>query len=222
MEIVSSRIVAEASELPSLVLLLTAAVGPLLWVLGWRFHRGLFVAASTFVGGMYGLAHGSAFGLYPAVAAGLMSLSAGGLAMAAMRIGVFVVFGAVLELAVRTTIAAHVDEQAQAWLRVSAFFIGGLSSLLCYRFLVIAFTSLLGAYLLLVGGMAFALRQGEFDSAEIASGRPILVSSIWVGLGLAGIAGQYVLEKIHVREKRRTGDAATELLRKLLKSKSAN
>jgi hypothetical protein len=222
MEIVSSKIIAEASELPSLVLVLTAAVGPLLWVLGWRMHRGLFVAASTFVAGMYGLAHGPAFGLYPAVAAGLMSLSAGGLAMATMRIGVFVVFGALLELAVRATITAHVDEQSQAWLRVSAFFIGGLSSLLCYRFLVIAFTSLLGAYLLLIGGMAFAHRQGEFDTVGLASGRPILVTAIWLGLGLVGIAGQYALERVRIREKKRTGDATTELLRKLLKSKSAH
>lgn len=221
MEIVSSKLVAEASELPSVVLVLTAAIGPLLWVLGWRIHRALFVAASTLVGGMYGLAHGPAFGLYPAVAAGLMSLSAGGLAMAAMRIGVFVVFGALLELAVRSTIANHVDEQSQAWLRVSAFLIGGLLSLLCYRFLVIAFTSLLGAYLLLLGGMAFALRQGEFDTVGMASDRPVLVSAIWIGLGLAGILGQYVLEKVRIREKRRTGDAATELLRKVLKSKSS-
>src|SRR5262245_26753759 len=109
MEIVSSKLVSDASDLPSAVLVLAAAVGPLLWVLGWRIHRALFVAASTFVGGVYGLVHGPSFGLYPVVAAGLMSLSAGGLAMSAMRLGVFFVFGALSELAVRLTIASHVD-----------------------------------------------------------------------------------------------------------------
>lgn len=222
MQIVSSQVVTEASELPSVVLILTAAIGPLFWVLGWRIHRGLVVAASTFVGGMYGLAYGASFGLYPAVAAGLMCLSAGGLAMSAMRIGVFVIFGALLELAVRATIASHMDEQSQAWLRVSSFFVGGLLSLVCYRFLVIAFTSLLGAYLLLVGGMAFTLRHEEFDTAALAAERPVLVAAIWIGLGIAGICGQYLLEKVRVKEKRRAGDAATELLKKLLKSKSAS
>src|SRR5262245_15989755 len=117
MGIISSKLVSEASELPSVVLVLTAAVGPALWVLGWRIHRALFVAASTVVGGMYGLAHGAALGLYPLVAAGLMSLSAGGLAMATVRIGVFVVFGAILELAMRSSVAQHVDEPSQVWLR---------------------------------------------------------------------------------------------------------
>jgi hypothetical protein len=220
MEIVSSKLVSEASELPSAVLVLTAAIGPLLWVLGWRIHRALFVAASTFIGGVYGLAHGATFGLYPVVAAGLMSLSAGGLAMSTVRIGVFVVIGASLELAIRATIAQHMDAPAQACLRVSAFFIGGLLSLVCYRFLIIAFTSLLGAYLLLLGGMAVAVKHGEVDTIAMASDRPVLVCATWIGIGLVGVAGQYVLEKFRVREKRRTGDAATELLRRLLKSKS--
>jgi hypothetical protein len=222
MEIIRSKLLAEASELPSIVLVLTAAVGPLLWVLGWRIHRGLFVAASTFVGGMYGLAHGPAFGLYPAVAAGLMSLSAGGLAMATVRIGVFVVFGALFELAVRATVAAHVDDASEAWLRVSAFFIGGLLSLVCYRFVVIAFTSLLGAYLLMLGGMAYAQRSGEFDTVAMASDRSLWVSAVWIGFGLVGITGQYMLEKFRIREKKRSNEAATDLLRKLLKPKSTS
>jgi hypothetical protein len=222
MEIVSSKLVSEASELPSAVLVLTAAIGPLLWVLGWRIHRALIVAASTFIGGVYGLAHGATFGLYPVVAAGLMCLSAGGLAMSTIRIGVFVVIGASLELAVRVTICQHMDAPAQACLRVSAFFIGGLLSLVCYRFLIIAFTSLLGAYLLLLGGMAVAVKHGELDTIAMAADRPVLVVAIWMCIGLAGVAGQYVLENVRVRDKKRAGDAATELLRKLLKSKSAS
>jgi hypothetical protein len=222
MEIVSSKLVDKASELPSAVLVLTAAIGPLLWVLGWRIHRALFVAASTFVGGVYGLAHGATFGLYPVIAAGLMSLSAGGLAMATVRIGAFVVFGALLELAANATVAQQMVEPSRVWLRVSAFFIGGLLTLVCFRFLVIALTSMAGAYMLVLGGMAVALKHGELDTVAMASDRPGVVTAVWIGIGLLGVAGQYVLEKVRIRDKRRSGDAATELLRKLMKSKSAS
>ena len=222
MEIVSSKFVAEASELPSIVLALTAAVGPLLWVLGWRVHRALFVAAATVVGGLYGLAHGPALGLYPVVAAGLLSLAAGGLAISALRIGVFVVFGALLELVVRSTIAKHMDEPSQVWLRVASFLVGGIISLACFRLLVISFTSFLGAYLLLLGGMAFAVRHGEYDTIALAADRPVLVAAMWVGLGLLGIGAQYVLDKHHFREKRRSNDPAAELIRKLLKKRSTS
>ena len=223
MEIVSSELVAEASELPSVVLALTAAIGPLMWVLGWRIHRALFVAASTLIGGMYGLAHGPSLGLYPVLAAGLLSLSAGGLALAVLRIGVFVVFGAVMELAVRATIAKQMNDESQIWLRGAAFLLGGLLSLACYRFLMIALMSFAGAFLLLLGGMAFAVRHGEFDTIAWASDHSRVVTAVWVGLGLIGIVGQYVLERHHARQKRdRSRDPGVDLLRKLLKLKSSS
>src|SRR5439155_5655457 len=111
----------------------------------------------------YGLVHGPAFGLYPVVAAGLLSLSAGGLSMALLRIGVFVVFGALVDLATQATIANHLDAEARGWVRVTAFLIGGLLSLACYRFLVIALTSFAGAFLVILGGVAFAAQHGEVD-----------------------------------------------------------
>src|SRR5438105_4158186 len=93
MQIVSPQLVGNVSELPSILLVLAAALGPLFWVLGWRMHRTMFVAVSTVLGGMYGLAHGPAIGLHPAIAAGLLSLSAAGLALSLLRIAVFIVMG---------------------------------------------------------------------------------------------------------------------------------
>ena len=221
MEIVSPKLVARASELPSLVLVLTAAIGPLLWVLGWRVHRALFVTASTVVGGIYGLVHGPAFGLYPAVAAGLLSLSAGGLALALMRIGVFVVFGGLLDFAAQATIINHLDEEARGWMRVTAFLVGGLMSLACYRFLVIALTSFAGAFLLTLGGLAFAAQQGDADTVSLAADRPALVTSVFVVLGALGTAGQYLLERHRAKDKKdRSREPMNEFVRKLLKVKA--
>lgn len=220
MELVSSKLVQEASELPSIALVFTAALGPPLWILGWRIHRALFVAASTVLGGVYGLIHGPTLGMYPVVAAGLLSLSAGGLSLAVLRIGVFVVFGSLLEFAVRGSVAEHVDDQSQIWLRVTAFLIGGLLSLACYRFLVIALTSFAGAFVLLVGSMAFAVRQGELDTIALASERPRLITITWIVLGVAGGAVQYVLETYRVKDKK-ARDPAIEMMKKLLKSRSS-
>jgi hypothetical protein len=138
-----------------------------------------------------------------------------------LRIGVFVVIGAVAELAARASIGEHLDIDSQVWLRVAAFFLGGLLSLVCYRFLVIAVTSFAGAFLLLLGGMGLAARQGELDTIAFASDRPALVTLLWVLLGVIGGVVQYVLETYRLQEKR-TRDPAAELIRKLLKLKSTN
>ncbi len=221
MELISPQIVAKASELPAIVLVLAAAIGPVFWVLGWRLHRALFVAAATFVGGVYGLVHGPSLGLYPILAAGLLSLSAGGLALAILRIGVFVVCGAAVDLAATAIIADHLDDTARVWLHFVAFLVGGLLSLVWYRFLVIVLTSFAGAFLLLIGGLAFAARQGDMDTIILVEERPSLVSVAFLLLGVLGAAGQYSLDHRRAREKR-SRDPTSDLLRKLLKPKTAN
>ena len=220
MELISPQLVADASELPAVVLVLAAAVGPIFWVLGWKVHRALFVAAATVAGGVYGLVHGPALGLPPLVAATLLSLSAGGLALAVLRVGVFIVAGAVVDLVVCATIARHLDDESQVWVRAAAFLLGGLASLVFYRFLVILITSFVGAFLLVLGGLAFAARQGEFDTILFAEEWPWVVSAAFIGLGLLGTGAQYLVERHRAREKR-SRDPTTELIRKIIKTKSA-
>jgi hypothetical protein len=220
MEIISPQLVAKASELPSAVLLVTAAIGPLLWVLGWRVHRALFVAAATVAGGVYGLAHGPALGLYPIVAGMLLSLSAAGLALAMLRIGVFLVFGALADYAVSAAVIEHVDEPTRGWARVVAFLAAGLLSLTFYRLLIMVTTSFAGAFLFLLGGLAFAARHGEADTLALASDRQPLIAAALIVLGLLGTAGQYVLERQRAQQRRdRSRDPAGELLRQILKAK---
>ena len=195
MRIVSPELLQKASELPSLVLLLAAAVGPLFWGLRWRIHRALVVAASTLVGGLYGLAHGPALGLYPGIAAGLLSLSAAGLALSLLRIGVFVVMGALAEYAVSRAVAGRSEGgPGGTWINVAAFFMGGLISLVCYRFLIVLVTSFTGAALLLIGGLGFAARHGDADTIAWATDRPGLLSAALICMGFMGAAGQYLIE----------------------------
>jgi hypothetical protein len=211
MEIIDPRLVEEASKLPSAVLLLSAAVGPVFWVLGWRIHRGLFVAAATIAGGVYGLVHGPALGLYSGVAALLLSLSIGGLALALLRIGTFVAVGALVAVGFGRLFDGRLEADSFRWVQVTAFLGGGLLSLVCYRFLVIALTSFVGAFLLLLGGLAFAHRQGEADTIALAGDRPAIIATAFIALGVLGTVGQYLAE-------RRRGAASSEPKRDPAKS----
>ena len=143
--------------------------------------------------------------------------------MALLRIGVFVVFGALVDLATQATIANHLDAEARGWMRVTAFLIGGLLSLACYRFLVIALTSFAGAFLVILGGVAFAAQHGEVDTVSRVTDNPAIVSALFVVLGLLGTLGQYLLERHRAKEKKdRSREPTTELIRRLLKSKSTH
>ncbi len=222
MEIIDPRLVEEASKLPSAVLLLSAAVGPVFWVLGWRIHRGLFVAAATIAGGVYGLVHGPALGLYSGIAALLLSLSVGGLALALLRIGTFVTVGALVAIGLGRLFDGRLEVDSLRWVQVTAFLSGGLLSLVCYRFLVIALTSFVGAFLLLLGGLAFAHRQGEADTIALARDRPAIMAAAFVTLGVLGTVGQYLAER---RRGAPSGDpkrhAAKTLIGDASKGKSA-
>lgn len=199
MEFLNSELVARASELPSPVLLLTAGVGPLFWVLGWRIHRSLFVAMSTVVAGAYGLAHGSSFGLHPGAAAALLGLSAAALSLALLRVGVFIAFGALGVWAAVQALEYRPEWQQFGWVRAAAFLGGGLISLACYRFLVILLTSFVGAYLVLLGGMGFAAHHGEADTVALAEKQPMVVSGALIALGVFGTIGQYWAERLRSR-----------------------
>ena len=171
-----------------------AGVGPLFWVMGWRVHRILFVAASTAFEGLYGLFHGPAFGLDRVVAAALLSLSGAALSLAVLRVGVFMAFGAIAGLGASGLVTSHFDEQVRNWVRAAAFFTGGLASLVCYRFLIVVITSFVGAFMLLLGGLAFAQQRGDADTVALAADRPGVVSAVLIVLGLLGSVGQYWTE----------------------------
>ena len=195
MRIFSPELIARASELPSPVLLLTAAVGPLFWVLGWRIHRSLFVALGTVVAGVYGLVYGGWFGLHPGAAAALLGLSAAALSLALLRLGVFVAFGLVADWTAAELLSQQPERGGLLWLRAAAFFGGGLISLVCYRFLVILLTSFLGAYLILLGGLGFAAHHGEADTVALVESQPTPLMVALILLGILGFIGQYWAER---------------------------
>jgi len=220
MKLFSPELVADAAELPAYALVVAAAIGPVFWVLGWRVHRMVFVATATFAGGVYGLVHGPALGLNSVAAAVLLSFSAGGLALALLRIGVFLLCGFVANLAASASIVNHLDETARAWVLGIAFLAGGLLSLVFYRLFVVALTSFIGSFLLLLGGLAFAARQGDADTVELVDARSTLVTAAFIVLGILGIAAQYLLER-HRSKERRSRDPTADLIRKLIKTRSA-
>ena len=76
-----------------------AAVGLLLWLTGWWLHRFWIVLATTALAGILGLASGSVHGVQPLIAAVLLAIAAGILALALIRLVAFAAGGAAADSA---------------------------------------------------------------------------------------------------------------------------
>src|SRR5262249_12921219 len=138
-----------------------------------------------------------------------------------LRIGVFAVFGALTDWVVSCVLISHVDEPGRVWVRVAAFLAGGLFSLVCYRLLIIVITSFTGAFLLLLGGLAFAAQHGEADTVAWAGEQPAIVWTAFILLGLVGTVGQYGVERFRRRQRsERSREPINELIRRILKVKT--
>src|SRR5437879_11734362 len=79
----------------SVGLCITGAVtGLLLWLTGWWLHRFWIVLVTTALAGILGLASGSVHGVQPLIAAVLLAIAAGILALALIRLVAFAAGGA--------------------------------------------------------------------------------------------------------------------------------
>jgi hypothetical protein len=115
------------------------------------------------------------------------------------------------------------EEPSTPWIRIAAFLLGGLISLICYRFLVIVITSFIGAFLLTLGGLAFAAQHGEADTVSLASKNPAMVTATLIILAAVGTVGQYLVERHRAAHRKdRVREPTLELIRRILKVKPSS
>jgi hypothetical protein len=179
MHLIVPDILAEARGLSIGACACAAAVGLLLWLFGWRWHRFWTVVAVTVAGGLYGLATGQTGG-GSAIAIGfLLAVSAGLLALELARLLAFAAGG------------------TAAWLAAGALFpnveaigifclAGGLAGILFYRLWVMILTSFVGTLLLGHGGMLLVETFLEFNAADWSHRNGIGLS---VAVGLVTLLG---------------------------------
>lgn len=146
MELIVPEILAEARHL-SLPLLLTGLLlGLALWLLGWWSYRFWAALLTTVTAGIIGLQEAPLLQVQPLLAALLLAIAAGLLALALMRLLAFAAAGLAL-LALAQTVAPTVDAH---WV---CFLAGGILATILFRLWIMALTSLVGTLLILHCGL---------------------------------------------------------------------
>jgi hypothetical protein len=142
MELIVPEILAEARHL-SLPLLFTGLVlGLALWLLGWWSYRFWAALLTTVTAGIIGLQEAPMLQVQPLLAALLLAIAAGLLALALMRLLAFAIAGLVL-LSLAQVVAPSVDAR---WV---CFLTGGILATILFRLWIMALTSFIGTLLIL-------------------------------------------------------------------------
>jgi hypothetical protein len=179
MHLIAPDILTEARGLSVGVLATGIALGLLLWLFGWRWHRFWTVVAVTVSGGLYGLATGQAGGGHVLALGLLLAVSAGLLALELARLFAFVAGGTAVWCA-----AGALFPTAQ---ETGVFFLaGGLAGILFYRLWTMALTSFVGTLLAGHAGLVLIATLTELDSIGWAERNPVGLS---VGVGLVSLLG---------------------------------
>src|SRR5687767_5312172 len=89
MQVVTPDLVADLCQLSLGMLLAAGSMGVVLWLFGWRSHRFWVVLLTTVIAGVYGLQEATLLKAPPLVAALLLAVAAGVLALALVRLLAF-------------------------------------------------------------------------------------------------------------------------------------
>lgn len=197
MQLIAPDILAETRALSAPLCAVGFFAGLLLWVTGWRAHRFWTVLGATSAAGLGGLLHGPSTRVQPVVAAVLLALAAGMLALALVRVLAFAGGGLGAWLAVRSLGPAGWDDP------LLCFVAGGLLGLVSFRFCAMALTSLAGAVLMAYSGLSLGHQLGKLDAAALADRSAGLLNWGCVGCAAIGLCVQLVWDRRHRLSVRR-------------------
>jgi hypothetical protein len=161
-------------------------LGFVLFLLGGYGHRFWLVLGTTLAAGILGLQYGEQFGMQRLVAGLLVGLSAGMLALALMRIAIFLGVGA-LTWFIACKVAPGMNEQ------LACFLAGGLAGVVLFRFWVMVLTSLLGTVLMTYSGLLLVGRFAGVDVVGLAQRNGQLLNWAILGVALLGLVFQSLL-----------------------------
>src|SRR5437868_457492 len=146
MELIIPEILAEARHLSTPLLVSGLVLGLVLWLAGWWTYRFWVALLTTVVAGVVGLYEANVFHMQPLLAALLLAIAAGLLALSMMRLFAFAAAGVVF-LTLARIMAPSVDAP---WV---CFLAGGILAIILFRPWMMALTSFGGAMLLLHTGL---------------------------------------------------------------------
>jgi hypothetical protein len=188
MGVVDPEVLAEALPLPPWLLIVALLLGLLLWLLGGWGHRFWIVMLTTLLSGVVGLIYGPQFGMQPLVAGLLVALAAGALALALMRIGVFLAVGFAALGTVRVA-APSWDEP------LACFLVGGLLGVVLFRFWIVVLTSAAGTLLMAHAGLCLVGRFGHLDVVAWSAQQAPLLNWAVGALLVLGVLVQFLVQR---------------------------
>lgn len=175
------------------LLIVGVSLGAALWLFGWRWHRFWIVLAATVAAGLIGLTHGNLLHSQPLVAAPLLALAAGVLALALVRLLAFVT-GGVAGLFILQSAAPQWDQP------LVVFVLSGLIGLILFRWCWMALSSVSGTILLAYCGLALGNHYHALDALLWIQQTGGMLDWILGGAAFLGLAFQFLLER---RSRRR-------------------
>jgi MFS family permease len=201
MQLIAPDILTEAVGLSPILNALGLLVGLLLWLLGWRAHRFWIVLLTTVVAGIYGLYRAPEYHAQPLLAAILLAIAAGMLALALVRVVAFFAGGIGASLLVQA-LAPSLDEP------LVFFLLGGLVGLVLFRVWTMALTSLAGTLFMTYCGLCLAERWGKLNAVAWSAKQTVLLNWGCGGLTLLGLCAQFYLERRRARKIKEAEQAA--------------
>lgn len=203
MQVLAPDVLEEMRPLSYTVLGSVLFIGLFLWLLGGRNHRFWIVLAATVGAGVVGLRIARNFDLPPMVAALLLAVTAGVLALHVVRLVTFFAVGAGGYFAV----SAFAPGGNEA---LFGAILGGLAGLLFFRFWMKVLTSMLGALLLAYGSLSLADHLKSLDAIAFVDQHRDVLNGVAAGLALLGLLLQMFLDSHLTRVENRgsAGEAA--------------
>jgi hypothetical protein len=168
-------------------------------------HRFWLVLAATLTGGTIGLWYGAEYGLQPLVAGLLLAVTLGALALALMRVLLFLAGG------VAAAWLAHVV--APAWgepAPVVGFLVGGLAGVVLYRVWVCALSALAGTLLIAYSILCLTAKVFAVDMAAWAAQQAAVLTWVCAAFSVLGVLVQLLLERRSAKRRREREAAANE------------
>jgi hypothetical protein len=194
MQLVASDILADTCGLSVGLIITGIVLGLALWLFGWWYHRFWIVLITTVLAGIYGLYDAAVFRAQPLVAAVVLSLVGGLLALAVVRLLAFFAGGMAGLLAAQAFFPS-LDQPL-------CFLIAGLVSLFLFRLSMMALTSLAGTVLMGYSALSLLNHYGTMDAVAWTAQGPIMLNWMCGLIALVGFGVQFFLDRRRSRRER--------------------
>ena len=203
MYIIATDILADLCGLSLGLLIALIPIGLMLWLFGWWGHRFWIVLATTVLAGVFGLLEAPVWHAQPIVAAVLLAIAAGVLALALVRVITFSAGGLAGVYLVQLAFPTWHQH-------VICFLISGLLCLLLFRWFFMGLTSLLGASLLAYGTLALMHFHEMLDAVAWSEDNGIVLTNLCGAATLAGFAFQFFFDRWRARRRKEREDQGAD------------